>query len=117
MEPERKLARSGDPDTSHEGAEYIARKVGRHQRIILELVQKYPGNTARELQRMFHGADSQAVHKRIGEMERAGLVVRKGTKRCEVTGRKAMRIFARQASRETMLVPMERKPPPQWWNR
>lgn len=74
--------RTGDPRTSHE-AEAFMRKSGRmkeQQRIVLEMVRKFPGQTAREYQG-YPGFDDPCApegifRRRLVELERDGLVRR-----------------------------------------
>ena len=86
---ERPLARSTDPETSHIAAEEITEEgqlVGLRRRAY-ELVRDNPGRIARELSAIAGDHDARTINRRLGEIERMGLIYRGAEKRCEVTGR------------------------------
>jgi len=78
-------ARRGDPDTSHAAAAQLGGVRAEHQRLILEALAVGPG-TADEIGRRC-GLLAHAVGKRLGEMERAGLIAYTGETRPGSSGR------------------------------
>lgn len=88
-------ARSTDPATSHQAAARVKASgaLGRHQRAVLEAVQRFPGHTSAELaERLVGNPDLAAVTDLYHEVARrlpelAGVHVRKGGARpCAVRG-------------------------------
>lgn len=86
----KKLARRDDHSQSKDAADHIVRSKKREEHFVAieKLLLDHPGQTCRELGQ--HGVltDDQ-IHKRVGEMEKAGRLVRPITRKCNVTGRKA----------------------------
>lgn len=80
-------------DTKREG------QIGRMQRRVLELVERYPLRTDRELARLGGFADPNSLRPRRTELYEAGYLVPGGQRRCEVTGRTAM-TWRRRVRRE-----------------
>ncbi len=91
-EPE--LSRSGDPDTSRDGAEYIKVKLGEAMQFAYDQLRANPGSTASELD---HGTGytDGTVRKRLNDLHKVGLAFRSGKRRCGITGRMAYLWFPR----------------------
>lgn len=85
------IARSRDPQTSHDAAITITGSGARanQQRHVLYAVRRYPGLTSSELARAM-GADRYMVARRLPELRAAGLVKNWEPRRCRVSGQKAM---------------------------
>lgn len=88
FDPHR-LARTSDPQTSHDAAASIVPHLPRLQRQALEAVAMTPGRTATELARLHGVPDPRVFNRRLTELARQGLVVRGPVRRCSVTGRSA----------------------------
>ena len=82
------LARQSDPKTSHEGAAYAVERLGEMQQRAFDAVQAHPGKTAQELEVLMEVPRS-TYGRRLGEMEKAGVIRRCDARTCTVTGRKA----------------------------
>ena len=95
------LARPTDPGTSHLAAQdaRLAQLRLDHFQKILDAVARHPGLTAQELAAVCPLTNEQ-IHRRIAEMEDAGLIRRPAAKICTVTERKALTIYATGASLE-----------------
>ncbi len=93
----RKLARKTDPETSHEAARGMVEtgKLGQAQVEVLSLVRRCPGLGAREYATKAGTGDVRTVNRRLPELEAKGLVVRRGTKKCPMTGRAVARWWPR----------------------
>lgn len=83
------LARTSDPQTSHDAAASIVPHLPRLQRQALEAVAMTPGRTSTELARLHGVHDPRVYNRRLTELARLGLVVRGAARRCSVTGRSA----------------------------
>jgi hypothetical protein len=94
IEPERKadlLARKGDPETSRSAARKIAPNA--HQLAVqaAELVQKNPGLTGAELDRLAGCEVKRTISKRLADAaDRYGLVKRGPKRKCQVGGNEAL---------------------------
>ncbi len=82
-------SRTGDPVTSYLAGEemHAGGLAERQSEAILGLVTRHPGLTSRELADIAEGIDRHAIARRLPELERAGLVVRAGFRRCRAGGR------------------------------
>jgi len=82
------LARKTDPGTSWAAAKSLepAELAGLRRRAVA-LVTKYPGRIARELSELAGDGDPRTLNRRLGEVERMGLVRRGQARRCAVTGK------------------------------
>jgi hypothetical protein len=83
------LARASDPDTSHQGAEFILKHLTSARAYALRHVEANPGCTAKELSGVSGDFDVRQIGRRLGELEKLGLLVRKGPRRCKHSGRNA----------------------------
>ena len=83
------LSRKDHPETSAEAAAYIAPKRREKQLRAFGFVIENPGKTANELARISQDRDTRTIGRRLPELEKKGLVIRGGPRRCEITGRKA----------------------------
>jgi len=83
------LARNTDPDTSHQAAEDIVVHIGRLQQRARQCVEDWPGHTATELSKLAGDADPRTINRRLGELERKGVVLRGEARRCSHTGKNA----------------------------
>ena len=83
------LARATDPDTSHEAAEWIMQRLGGLHKWAYKIVSKYPGGTSSEMSVAAGEVTNHRLSRRLGELEKMGLVVRGDARVCRVTGRKA----------------------------
>ena len=78
-------------DLRREGA------LGAMQQEALRLIRRYPGRTARELAEIGRHPDPNVLRPRIVELARLGYIGAVGTKRCTVTGRRAIAWRIREA--------------------
>lgn len=78
-------ARRTDPETSHIAAQQIEERGTAHiqRQIIAEVVAAHPGLTAGEIPK-YCDLDYFQVNKRLGEIERLGLIVRGEKRECTV---------------------------------
>lgn len=92
--PAATLARPTDPGTSHLAASHAKLAATRmeHFCAILDAVIAHPGLTAQELAQVCPLTNEQ-IHRRIKEMEEAGLIRRPSARTCTVTGHKALAIY------------------------
>jgi len=83
------LARNTDPATSHLAAQEIESegKLAGLRRRAFELVRNNKGKIARELSEIAGDSDARTINRRLGEVEKAGLIYRGKERRCKVTGR------------------------------
>jgi hypothetical protein len=81
------LARKTDPGTSWAAAREIQPDLSGLRRRAAALVTKYPGRIARELSELAGDGDPRTLNRRLGEVERTGLVRRGVARRCAVTGK------------------------------
>ncbi len=84
-----RLARHSDPGTSHEAAASIRPKLSNLQARTLTLVAAWPDHTATELSKKAGTGDPRVHNRRLTELRRAGRIVISGSRKCEVTGRRA----------------------------
>jgi len=91
MADPRELARTDDPWTSHQAAHWAVKSglVGSEQQRALGCVVRWPGRTATELAKLVGDADPRRINRRLGELERKGVVHRGNARRCSHTGRAA----------------------------
>lgn len=82
-------SRTGDPVSSYLAGEEVhaGGLAERQSAAILSLVTRNPCLTSRELAGLAEGIDRHAIARRLPELERAGLVVRAGFRRCRAGGR------------------------------
>lgn len=85
----KKLARTTDPATSHDGAGSIVNLRAKMQRWAARCVRESPGKTVSELAQIYCPDDPRRINRRLTECDRAGTVVRGEPRRCGVTGRRA----------------------------
>jgi len=85
----RPLSRRGHPNTSQEAAQYMQSKLRATQLYALRMVRENPGKTANELSVIANERDNRKIGRRLPELERMGLIIRKEPRPCEVTGRNA----------------------------
>lgn len=107
---ETPAARTTDPETSHIAAEQIT-KIGtraRHQREVLELLNRCDGRTSAELAELAQRCaglshlDRHAVARRLPELATAGLVRRGATVVCKANGTKATSWWVTTAGKESL---------------
>ena len=79
-----KIARDADPQTSHQGVEYIQPELGALQSEFVRRLSELGEATAQEV-----AAGRESIRKRAKECERLGVVISTGTRRCRVTGQNA----------------------------
>lgn len=84
-------ARSTDPATSHEAADFITRdgSRARQQNRAVEIVRSKPGHTSNELADLC-GLDRYMLARRLPECESAGAVHKGAPRVCKISGRKAV---------------------------
>lgn len=68
----------------------ILETLGERQRLVYELIRRYPEHTDRELAQLAGAGDPNQVRPRRSELSDKGLVAEAGKRRCEVTGKLAM---------------------------
>ena len=85
------LARTADPETSHEAAEKIIDDIAKIQAWAIACIRKTQGWTQRELGRVYCPEDLRKIGRRLSELaECTPPVLRRGDKRpCHVSGRRA----------------------------
>ena len=83
-----KLARKGDPDTSHMGAQSFDQE--RDKILALDALARWPGLTARELEEQFRdgGLDGK-IRKRLNDLKQDGVAHKEEKRQCAITGRVA----------------------------
>ena len=84
-----RLARSTDPETSHEAARAVVPRLGQLQQQLLEVVREHPGRTMNELAQLKGERDPRTFNRRASELEKAGVIRVGVTKTCSVSGRRA----------------------------
>lgn len=83
------LARSSDPETSHQGAAHIAPKLGKLHAWAEGVVYQYPGNTVNEMAEKLHLRDNRMLGRRLSELAKHDLVHVGTARPCRITGRSA----------------------------
>ena len=83
------LRRNTDPQTSHDAARQITRRLGDIQKWVLGIVKEWPGSTASELADAKGIGDIRQINRRLPELEELGRVRRGETRACQITGRAA----------------------------
>lgn len=80
------LSRNSDPMSSHRGADRITKsgKLEGQCKLVYEALKRFPLHTARELSHE-SGLDYIIIQKRLTVLERRGLAVRRGERRCKVS--------------------------------
>lgn len=78
------LARSRDPQTSHDAGEAAREFLGEHERLILEALAAGPGTKDEIAGRC--GLTEQQVARRMAGMKRRGLVMDTGERRASASG-------------------------------
>jgi predicted ArsR family transcriptional regulator len=81
-------ARASDPSTSHAAAAAARGVAADHHRTILEVMRCGADWTADEIA-VHCNLDRHQIGRRLGELERAGLVRKSGAQRATATGRMA----------------------------
>lgn len=83
------VAAKSDPGTSHEAAQAITRSGRREGQLmgVLALIKKHPLSTSLELSR--YGFDRYVTARRLPELAKAGLVMRRKVRECTVGKRPA----------------------------
>ena len=84
------LARTTDPQTSHDAAKHAERRLGLYQWEALQSCRAHPGCTASEMARARGWDDPRVINRRLAELARAGMVRAGEPRTCAVTGRRAM---------------------------
>lgn len=84
------LARTTDPQTSHEAAHHAEGRLGVYQWEALTACRAHPGCTASEMAKARGWDDPRVINRRLGELARAGMVRAGEPRTCAVTGRRAM---------------------------
>lgn len=84
-----RLARSTDPDTSHEAARAVLPNLGQLQQALYEAVREHPGRTMNELANLKGERDPRTFNRRASELEKAGAIRVERTRLCKVSGRRA----------------------------
>lgn len=84
------LARSADPQTSHDAAKLAESRLGLYQWEALMACHAHPGMTATEMAKARGWDDPRVINRRLVELERAGMVRAGEPRPCAVTGRRAM---------------------------
>lgn len=89
------IARTTDPESSHEAAEEITNTGARLKQlqVVLEAVRERPGCTSLELSTRIR-LDRYAVARRLPELEHAGFIRRGPIRLCSVGGRKGITWWA-----------------------
>ena len=85
------LARASDPATSLAGAEHIAPQLGQKAACMMKVL-RFASMTANEAARgcaVTYGGIAESYRKRVGELERDGMIRRKESRPCNVTGQPA----------------------------
>lgn len=84
--------------TSVESYHEILETLGERQRLVYELIRRYPEHTDRELARLAGAGDPNAIRPRRTELLDKGVITEGGKRRCEVTGKlaKTWRITTRR---------------------
>lgn len=102
--PTRRLARTENPPTSHQAATRVREFASEHHRTILKALQGHGarGLTVHEIA-AYCRLDANAIGKRVGEMERDGLIDtgEHQTTRASPSGRQARVWWLTTAGRET----------------
>ena len=83
------LCRADGPSTSRAAAITAAQTLGQRQAFALECVRQMPGATSLELDTRFCPGQRNTIQRRLGELERAGLVERLPARRCSISGKNA----------------------------
>jgi hypothetical protein len=93
----RKLARSTDPETSHEAAREHVRSGAQaaQKATVLEALRRLGRVTSAELAQAA-GLDRYMVARRLPDLSRDGRAAQDGERECRVTGRKAVTWRIRQ---------------------
>lgn len=84
-------ARTSDPETSHESAEFhtASGKRATQQRMVAKAVRTFPGHTSNELAAILQ-VHQDVPQKRLSECKTAGAVFCGDKRKCTVTGRPAL---------------------------
>jgi predicted HTH transcriptional regulator len=84
------LHRNGDPETSRLAAfDLVASGTfGRMERLALNVIEKNPGRTAKELETIA-GVEAGQIRKRLANLKRQGKIKSCEARRCNISGRKA----------------------------
>jgi len=93
IERAKPLSRSTDPETSHDAAWHVVKRLGEIQRWVLKIVEEWPGSTASELADAKGIGDPRQINRRLPELEEQGRVRRGEARECQITGRKAATWF------------------------
>lgn len=98
-------ARSQDPATSHEAADYMAEsgKQAFQQNVAFLAVKAYPGHTSLEIAQEKHQCQFMLA-RRLPECEEQNLVYRGPARKCTVSGRKAATWYPVEPGQQLELV-------------
>jgi len=83
------LARTTDPDTSHEAATHIVDSLAKLHTWVIECIKQRPGMTAKELASVFSSDDERRLGRRLKECWKYGWITPGPKRPCQVTGRNA----------------------------
>lgn len=91
MDEAKALRRNTDPEPSHLAAEEIVSsgRLGELQSWVLGLVEDYPGKTGSELAVAACVGESYTIKRRLGELDKKGLIRRGEVRQCGVSARQA----------------------------
>lgn len=76
-------------DTSVLSYHEITETLGERQRVVYDLILRYPGRTDRELAKLALAGDPNQIRPRRTELVDRGVIEEAGKRRCEVTGKLA----------------------------
>ena len=85
----KQLARTTDPETSHDAARAILPALGTMQAETLAAVRRWPDRTVTELAQLTEHGDPRVINRRVSELAADGRIVASGERTCSVTGRRA----------------------------
>ncbi len=86
------LARRDDKPTSHAAAAEVAKKIGKLQRIVSDIICKHGPMTAAEAGHQanrLHGVNAESARKRVHECVARNLVSEGPPRECTITGKRA----------------------------
>jgi len=85
----KSLVRRGHPGPSGEAAKEMLAKLPETRKRALEAVRKWPNRTVKELADLAGDDDNRRIGRRLGELEKTGLVKRCPARVCTKSGRRA----------------------------
>ena len=77
-------------ETSKQAYKELLDELGERQRLVLAVIQKYPGMTDRELTRLLNVSDPNFVRPRRNELVKMGWVVEGDKKVCSISRKKVL---------------------------